>query len=177
MVGLAVLGRAAYGIVVAGLLFVAGLVALSALPIPGSFRLYLVSSGSMGRALPAGSVVAVKPEQVYREGDMITFRDIRDPKLTVTHRVLGVSEEAERALFLTKGDANNSPDREEVPQDRILGKVVFALPYVGYLVGFARTRMGLLLLIIIPAAAIVGCELVNIGREIGKWRAAPQQAT
>jgi hypothetical protein len=49
-----------------------------------------------------------------------------------------------------------------------LGKVVFSIPLLGYAAGFARTRDGLIVLVIIPATLIVYSELMSIKNETVK---------
>lgn len=67
--------------------------------------------------------------------------------------------------YVTKGDANEDPDTEKRPEQSVVGKVLFSVPFVGYLVNFAKTKNGLLMLIIIPSVLIVINEIINIKNE------------
>jgi len=93
------LRKIGYWLVVAVLVVIAGVTAVSALDIPGSIKLYTVQSGSMAPAIPAGSLVISKPADDYYMGQVITFKAekdklIKNPKFTTTHRIYDVKETA-----------------------------------------------------------------------------------
>lgn len=155
------LSQVVYWIFLSVLIFVALIVSLSALSLPNNYKLLVVQSGSMAPAIKAGSIVVVKPGPEYKVGDVITFRDTENPKMTMTHRVYEIKE----GVFITKGDANDTTDSAKVVPGQIIGKTIFSLPYLGYPVSFAKTREGLIILVIIPAVIIVYSELVNIKNE------------
>ncbi len=121
----------------------------------------VVLSGSMEPAIKTGSIVVIKPEIVYKIGDVVTFQNSDYLKVTVTHRIFSIKN----GSFVTKGDANKTPDIKEVSEKQILGKVFFVIPLLGYLVNFAKTQQGLIILIIIPSVIIVYNELINIKNE------------
>ena len=117
-----------------------------------------VVSGSMEPTLQTGGAAVcrpVDPKQI-EPGDVIAFKSTNDPSTTITHRVIGVYGPANSPSFATRGDANNSPDENLVPAENIKGKIVFHLPYVGYLFSFARTPWGIIALIAIPLAIVIG---------------------
>lgn len=64
-----------------------------------------------------------------KKGDIITFR-IDDT--VVTHRVT----ENRNGICTTKGDANKTADPVSVKESQIIGRVVFSLPYLGYVIHF-----------------------------------------
>lgn len=102
-------------------------------------RLYHVQSGSMGELLPVGSVCFVSTYSKYENietGDVISFRVSND--MRVTHRAIRVTAEG----IYTQGDMNDNPDPDPVTKENYIGKTVFALPYVGKLLGFAHTVKG-----------------------------------
>jgi signal peptidase I len=153
-----------------GLLLVLGLfVVFSFVPIPGNYKLFTVQSGSMEPKIHMGSLIFVKPESDYSVGDVVT-RMTSDVKVTVTHRIVKKEEKDGKIVFDTKGDANNSEDGAIIMQSDIIGKEIFKLPYFGYLVGFAKTMPGIILLIIIPAVIIVYDEINKIKKEFGKLK-------
>jgi len=49
--------------------------------------------------------------------------------------------------FVTKGDNNPYPDRDPVPENNIIGKVIYRIPLLGYLFLFLRTPLGLIVFI------------------------------
>ncbi|TSC72099.1 MAG: signal peptidase, endoplasmic reticulum-type [Parcubacteria group bacterium Gr01-1014_38] len=133
-------------------------------------QLYTVLSGSMEPAISTGSVVVVAPAQgnraPYQSGDVITFR-AAGGGAPVTHRVLGVRHDAGRVRYRTKGDANPSPDAQEVLQQSVVGKTLVSVPFLGYVLVAMRTPIGFLFLILLPATLVILHEL-NVMR--GAWK-------
>lgn len=114
-------------------------------------QLMVVLSGSMSPTFDTGSVVAVKPVRFedIKKGDIITFKDV-DGK-TVTHRVL----EKQNLNLITKGDANDSKDSQQVTSDRVIGIVNYSVPYFGYFVEFTKSKTGMLVFLIIPGVYLI----------------------
>ncbi len=160
-----------YWLAIAILVVIAAVTAISALDIPGGIKLYTVQSGSMAPAIPAGSLVLSRPADDYHIGDAITFkaekdRLIKNPKYTTTHRVFEVKKTVLGQIeYVTKGDANDVPDSQPVAKDLVLGKTVFSIPLLGYPISFAKTREGLIILIVIPATMIIYSEILNVKNE------------
>lgn len=168
-----VVGKVLYWLVLSCLAIIALAVAISAMNLSSGFKLYTVQSGSMSPSIPVGSIVASKPVDVYQEGDVITFvseeyRGVKNPKDTTTHRVVGVEEKDGQIVYTTKGDANDTADTNPVTKNLIFGKTIASVPYLGYLVSYAKTREGLIILVIIPATLIIYSELMSIKNEVGK---------
>lgn len=124
----------------------------------GSDNSYVVRSDSMSPAIGAGSVVYVNDvsASAISTDDVITFQSGSE---RVTHRVVGVVEENGERRFRTKGDANEDPDPDLVSPSEIVGRVSFHVPYIGYVVAFAGTQLGLIALVIIPAITLIASEL------------------
>ncbi|OGD63880.1 signal peptidase I [Candidatus Beckwithbacteria bacterium RBG_13_42_9] len=157
-----------YWLILLALAVIAGAVVLSRFNTPLQFRLFSVQSGSMEPNIRLGSLVVNKPQSSYQKDDMVTFRSERSVKETVTHRIIEVSEDKDlnKVQYKTKGDANEDPDPEPIPGNRVIGKVVFTIPYLGYAVAFAQTQTGLIVLVVIPATLIIYSELMNIKNEV-----------
>jgi len=132
----------------------------------GASQSYVVLSGSMEPTIGTGDVILVEDASASEvsEGDVITYRREADTRPT-THRVVGVVEADGERAFRTKGDANGAPDQELVRPDDVEGRVptvggtLLAIPYVGYVVTFAGTRAGFLLLFGVPAVVLAGSEI------------------
>jgi len=162
-----------YYIVLVFVIFVAGVLIVSSLPITGNIKLLTVISGSMEPTIKLGSVVLIKPEQDYKIGHIITFgKDTKTEKPT-THRVYDIKVEGGQVVYITRGDANNAPDSKEITNKDILGKVLLVVPYAGYVVDFARKPLGFVVFIIVPAVLIVGDELRKIYAEVKKKKETP----
>ena len=104
------------------------------------FSLAVVASGSMDPALSVDDLVLIQAKEAYSVGDIITFE--RDGVL-VTHRIAGIQQED----FLTQGDANAVMDQAPVAQEQIVGKVIVVIPYVGKVLSWLRTPLGMTLLV------------------------------
>ncbi len=93
----------------------------------------LVGSGSMRPALDVGDVaiIARKSPARIQPGDVIQFRSVEQP--AVLHRVVDIEETGGRTYFVTKGDANENPDREPVLADNVVGVHVYTVRDVGWI--------------------------------------------
>ncbi len=158
------------------ILFVAlaTLTILSLLEFPRQFRIFVVETGSMSPTIPAGSLIIDSSENTYKVGDIITFNALADSESTkvtpITHRLTQIIQQNGVTVYETKGDANNAPDGEYRDPNNVIGKVQFYLPYVGTLVGFAKTQLGFVIVILIPTILIILSELNNIKKEFIKLK-------
>ncbi|MFA5962284.1 MAG: signal peptidase I [Parcubacteria group bacterium] len=152
-----------------GLVVLGALVVFSSVPFAGNYKAFIVMSGSMEPTIHTGSIVFVRPEKAYAVGDIVTRR-FADSDLTVTHRIFSQKEVDGQVIFDTKGDANDGEDNATVTSADIIGKEITAVPYVGYAVAYAKTEMGLLLIIVIPAVIVIYDELNKIRTEVALMR-------
>lgn len=132
------------------------------LPVYDSF---IVTSGSMEPEILTGSIIYVKntDPSAIQVNDTITFQS--DDHFT-THKVIERQEGVRGYSYRTKGVANEKPDPGWITEDQLVGKVVFSVPYLGYLVNWAGTFYGLVFLVIIPAAIILAYEFKTILIEV-----------
>jgi len=122
-----------------------------------------VLSGSMEPALKAGGVVFCRsvPVDDVKVGDIIGFVDPEGNE--VTHRVINIEDRKGKRWFQTKGDANEEPDPNLITiSGGYVDKVVYHIPYLGFLSDFMHTRAGFLVFICIPALIL----LVLFGRDL-----------
>jgi signal peptidase len=126
------------------------------------WRVDKVLSGSMEPNLKVGGIVITRsvPFDDIKEGDIITYISPSDNQLT-SHRVYSTSGDFLLG-FQTKGDANEQPDPYLVPMEAVVGKVIFTLPYVGYVTNFIKTPVGFLVLLGIPGIIVIIMEIRNI---------------
>ena len=143
---------------------------VSIVPIPGNIKVKIVQSGSMEPSIKTGGLVIIKPFSEYHIGDVIMFGEDTKTKVPTTHRI--VADEVRSGVFYytTKGDANEDPDPQQVKQSEVIGKVLFSIPYLGYVLDFAKKPLGFALLIGVPAAIVVFDEVANILRETRKLK-------
>lgn len=123
-------------------------------------KLFSVQSGSMAPSLQKGDLVAVTrvSESQLAVGDVVTYVNPANKNQTITHRIVETPSDQNQQRFITKGDANPNNDESIAPQS-IVGVSSFSVPYVGYLVDFIRHPVGLILLIYIPALAVILGEI------------------
>ena len=143
------------------------LVIASLVPIPGGFKVYTVLTGSMEPAVPTGALILTRtgmPADKISTGDIATFKSPRSDDVLITHRIAEVIGEGEGLRFITRGDANGAVDPWEVRAGNIEGIYRQHVPYVGFALEFAKTPMGLLLLVILPTVLIAASELRQIVR-------------
>lgn len=122
-----------------------------------AYEAFVVRSGSMEPTIGAGSVVVVEqvPATLLREGDIIAYRRPVRPPVTVTHRIvyLRLNDDPQNPapLIRTQGDANNLPDPWQIELFGVASRVIFWVPWVGYLYDAAREPVGQLTLVVMPA--------------------------
>lgn len=124
------------------------------------YKIFVVLSGSMEPTLHTGSVVAVKPIDITKLSvkDIITFKGFENSNVLLTHRIVAINQ-GKQLTFVTRGDANDANDPALVPAEDVIGKVSISIPYAGYLMEFARSKEGFLVLVIIPGALIIILEM------------------
>ena len=96
-------------------------------------RPMLVGSGSMRPALEVGDLAMVREisPAAVGVGDIIAFQDGNGD--TTLHRVTETHQDGSSVTFTTKGDANDSPDRNRVQAQYVRGKVWFRIPKLGWI--------------------------------------------
>lgn len=109
-----------------------------------------VLTGSMSPGIPVGSIVYVKETDAsaLQVGDVVTYK-LTDSTY-VTHRIAAI--DTADGTVTTKGDANDAEDASPVPYANILGRMVFHVPYLGYVSIYAKTPIGI--------AALCGVAIV-----------------
>ena len=90
-----------------------------------------IATGSMEKEICVGDVAIIKKcnSNDVNVGDIIEYQM---EGYTVVHRIIEKRQNNGRFSFITKGDNNNTPDRDEVKEDQLIGKVIFKIKYIGY---------------------------------------------
>lgn len=94
-----------------------------------------------GTSMPIVSVVSESMEPILHRGDLLFVLNADDPKVgdiviyqrsdvkyTIVHRIIEINENG----YIIKGDNNPAPDPGIVKKEQIIGKVLFAVPLLGY---------------------------------------------
>ena len=109
------------------------------MPMPFGFGMTVVLSGSMEPELSVDDLLIVAAKDSYEVGDVVVFQTQRT---AVVHRIIAINGEE----IITRGDANTADD-EPITLANIKGRVVCAIPFVGYVVHLIKTPIGTLILL------------------------------
>ena len=157
-----------FGLSILLLTLAVGFIVLIA-PIGGNKAL-IVRSGSMQPAIGVGDLITVKPQETYKAGDIIAFKDPLKSSVIVTHRITGQKIQNDQILYQTKGDTNEEADFSLVPKENVIGRADISIRGVGKLLAFTKTRDGFLALAIGPAILVILLEINNIIKEVRKGK-------
>lgn len=147
--------------------FALAIVATLLLPLAFHGRPLTVMSGSMTPYIRTGDVVIamqVAPLDV-RPGDIVSFNDPGRGGKLVTHRVRHMRRQGPRVNFITRGDANTGVEKWSVRADHKISRTVLRLPKLGFPLVFARTRTGLLALVLVPMLLLGTLEIASIWKD------------
>ena len=123
--------------ILSGILFLLCVLLAGILFLPQLFGIknYIVISGSMEPIIHTGSVVYIdEKEQNIGINDIIAYQLSDGTK--VVHRVISID---------TKGDANETQDLSPVPFTNVMGRFVVAIPYLGFVLAWIKTKQGILI--------------------------------
>ncbi|MFI3326876.1 MAG: signal peptidase I, partial [Clostridia bacterium] len=128
------------------------------------FTPYAVLSSSMSPLYETGSVVYVK-EVVADDievDDVITFYMV-DSTTVVTHQVVEIDNE--NGYYYTQGLANDTADGTPVTTDRIIGKVYFGVPYLGYISDYVTSPPWIYIIIAVVLIWAIIVYMIDISKE------------
>ena len=136
--------------------FAIGIALALAAPLAFDARPLVVLSGSMEPALGTGDVSVVRSITPLdaRPGDIVTFRDSDNAKRLITHRVRAMRVQGDAVVFRTRGDANNVSEHWRVPATGEIGRVMYRIPKLGWVLSYARSK-GLFVLLLGGALALL----------------------
>ncbi len=145
-------------------------------PFQFDLSFHKVVGTSMEPSIRLGEVVALKKvdPQTIEAGTVIGFQPpgVDTP---VVHRVVKVvlDEQGRRVGFITKGDNVEDEDPWIVSPNDVLGKVVFHVPFVGFMEEFLRTPAGFVLFVLLPGILLVVLQIRDMTappRRSSRWR-------
>lgn len=90
-----------------------------------------IASGSMEKELYIGDIAIIQKCNAndVNVGDIIEYQM---EGYTVIHRIIEKKQRNGEYYFITKGDNNGYPDRVEVREEQLIGKVIFKMRFLGY---------------------------------------------
>ena len=109
------------------------------MPMPLGFATSVVLSGSMEPELQVNDMIIVTAKDSYGVGDVVVYQSYGT---LIVHRIISIDGEA----VITRGDANQTPD-PAIKLSDIKGEVVASVPYVGLILSFIRSPLGIILIL------------------------------
>lgn len=140
-------------VVSAVLLLIALFLAVPAVPhLKSWYGLVVVRSQSMEPWLPLGSLAFFKPQPRYELGDSVVFASdlVSDQSVLIQH-VRGIERKNGDIWYLTQDNRAEKARSLRVAAQEVQGRVVWSLPYIGFVTFWLRTPVGLACLILVPA--------------------------
>jgi len=119
------------------------------------FSSFVIYSGSMEPKIHKGSIAIGKPASPadLKVGDVVAFKTRTGVAPTI-HRIYAIEEQAGQLLVTTKGDANENVDADVIVVSEGGARIVYSIPYVGYLVELPRTYLGPRVAFMLPAMGL-----------------------
>ena len=133
-------------------------------PTFGGYCPLIVLTDSMLPEISSGDLIIcreIAPEDV-KVGDVISFFDPASKNSSVvTHRVIALVEENGVTKWQTRGDNNNTEDRELVPMENLVGIYHSRIGGAGNVAMFLQTTPGLIVCVICPLMLLVGYDVLR----------------
>ena len=120
------------------------------------YSYYYVETGSMEDYISIGDVIIVKKTNEYQQDDVITFIQEGDSIVT-THRIMEVHEN----YYITKGDANNIEDKQEVYNDEVVGEVIHIIKDGGAFVKWLSQENGFMYILAMLIVLVGGISILS----------------
>lgn len=141
---------------------------LIVIPLATGSQTYTVLTSSMKPNYGPGTFLVVKQEpfSTLKAGDVITYQIKSGQPEVVTHRILSISADQEgKRQLITQGDNNDVVDESPVTELQVRGKLLYAVPAVGYAANWLgnqnRSLVGQ-----VAAAALIGYGVITMIRGI-----------
>ena len=165
------------------------------------FQMRVVTSDSMAKCeltdvsdykikdIPVRSMVFVKTvpddpadaDEWYgklKAGDVLTFRYVYATQVTITHRIISITEKETGGFIIElAGDNKNAEDGQltqvidtSIPNSTnyVIGKVVGQSYLLGLIMSLLMQPVGIVLMIIVPCFVIILLEILKISRVFGE---------
>lgn len=155
-----------------------------------------VSTYDIG-SIPQGSMVLIKTVPTEQEqaakwyselkvGDVLTFKYFYVNQITVTHRIIDISENGNGGYIIRlAGDNVSVKERGAAEQvintsdvdspNYVIGKVVGKSVFLGNVVEFMKTTLGLVVMVMIPCFIILVLEIIKLTRKCIKKKMSDAQ--
>ena len=124
------------------------------------YKPFIVLSGSMEPTIMTGDIVIIKECNVQdlKKEDIIAFRS---GSSVITHRIIDIKTENGQNFFVTKGDNNNTEDRNLVSLSSVEGIYTGRIAKLGNFAMFLQTTLGAVIFISIPFILFMITDVVQ----------------
>lgn len=172
------------------------------------YQMRLVTSDSMAKcehtdvspyeikSIPVRSMIFVKvmpvdPEEAdawYRNlkvGDVLTFRYVYSTQVTITHRIISITEKESGGFVIQLAGDNKSSENGQLYQtidtsipnntNYVIGKVTGQCYLFGFIMSFLTSPLGIVLAIILPCVIIIFFEILKIIKTFNADKKAQQE--
>ncbi|MCC2594704.1 signal peptidase I [Tessaracoccus sp. OS52] len=151
---------------------------LIVVPFATGSQTYTVLTSSMAPRYSPGTFIVVKPAEfsTLEVGDVVTYQIESGKPAVITHRITGFSTDQEgNRLLITKGDNNDATDPEPVQEVQVRGKLLYAVPYAGFLANaLGQTNRSMTVNLLAAALIAYGLFLVGHGAAGRKTKAVKE---
>ncbi len=140
------------------------------------FKIGSIPSRSMVfvRVMPDDPAEADEWYRTLKVGDVLTFRYVYTKQVTITHRIVSITEKETGGFIIElAGDNKNSEDGQlsqiidtSVPNNTnyVIGKVTGQVYWLGFIMSFLMQPISIILLIILPCLLIIVGEVIKIAK-------------
>ena len=131
--------------------------------IGGTFPL-IVLTDSMLPVIESGDLIICQTAEAdeIKKDDVISFFDpAGNGTSIVTHRVVELVEKDGETLFRTRGDNNNTDDKELVAADDLVGVYKCRIAGAGHVAMFMQSTAGLIVCVVLPIVLLVTYDIIR----------------
>lgn len=124
----------------------------------------IVLTDSMDPKIKSGDLIICRTIDAkdVKVDDIISFFDpAGNGTSIVTHRVIEIVDEEGKLYFRTRGDNNNTEDKELVPADKLVGIYKMRIAGAGHVALFMQSTAGLIICVLLPIVLLVGYDVIR----------------
>lgn len=135
------------------------------IPAVFGWKPFIVLSGSMEDTIMPGDLILTKEIDALelKKGDVISFRT--NNYTVITHRIINILDEEGERKYYTKGDNNNSADRDPVCNDQIEGIYRYRIPKLGAIALNLQKPIGIVICIALPLIIVLIAQFADYKRK------------
>lgn len=133
------------------------------------YSIYIMDGDGMEPHIRDGCAVFVKNKKLPTNEDakyQVALCNIVNDKFSTVLRVCDVVEKDGKVSYLMKSDKNEASQMITVPSDKVIGVAEYESMGFGKAVRFVTSRVGIIILVIIPCIGIVVYQLVRILKKV-----------